>query len=71
MNPSVYEYDAVESPASKPKAGPPTEASHVKSLIAKAASASSPDDAMKFAQAAQNAAKAMCELAALVARPLE
>lgn len=35
---------------------------HVKSLIAKAEKASNADEAMKFAQAALNAANAMCSL---------
>jgi hypothetical protein len=34
----------------------------VKELIAKAAKAERPDDAMKFAQAALNAANALCSL---------
>ena len=36
---------------------------HVESLIEKAAKVASADEAMKFSQAACNAAKAMCELA--------
>lgn len=35
---------------------------HVKSLIAKAGQANTADEAMKFAQAALNAANAMCSL---------
>jgi len=63
MNPSVYEYDADESPATKPKVGPATSEDHVVSLIYKAATVTTADEAMKFSQAAVNAAKAMCELA--------
>lgn len=40
-----------------------TEANHVEKLIEKAASADKADDAMKFSQAACNAANAMCALA--------
>lgn len=36
---------------------------HVNELIAKAAKTDKPDDAMKFSQAACNAANAMCALA--------
>ncbi len=36
---------------------------HVEKLIAKAAEAGKADDAMKFSQAACNAANAMCSLA--------
>lgn len=36
--------------------------SEVEALIAKAASSDKPDDAMKFAQAALNAANALCSL---------
>ncbi len=36
---------------------------HVESLIAKAAKSDEADSAMKFAQAACNAAKALCDLA--------
>lgn len=35
---------------------------HVEALISKAAAQDRPDDAMKFAQAALNAANAMCAL---------
>ena len=35
---------------------------HVEALISKAAEAKTPDDAMKLAQAALNAANAMCAL---------
>lgn len=35
---------------------------NVESMIQKAASSDKPDDAMKFAQAALNAANAMCSL---------
>lgn len=45
------------------------EAKHVESLIAKAAKAEIADDAMKFSQAAYNAAKAMCELGAARNQP--
>lgn len=41
-----------------------TEAGHVEALIAKAAQTDKADDAMKFSQAACNAANAMCALAA-------
>lgn len=37
-------------------------ADHVEALIAKAAEAAKADDAMKFSQAAYNAANAMCAL---------
>jgi hypothetical protein len=37
-------------------------AEHVEALIAKAAESAKPDDAMKFSQAACNAANAMCGL---------
>lgn len=40
-----------------------TQETHVEALIAKAASAAKADDAMKFSQAACNAANAMCALA--------
>lgn len=40
-----------------------TEANHVEALIAKAAKTEKSDDAMKFSQAACNAANAMCALA--------
>lgn len=36
---------------------------HIESMIKKAGDATKPDDAMKFAQAALNAANAMCSLA--------
>ncbi|WP_160300684.1 hypothetical protein [Bradyrhizobium japonicum] len=36
--------------------------SQVEAMIAKAAAAEKPDDAMKFSQAALNAANAMCSL---------
>lgn len=39
-------------------------AEHVEALIAKAAESAKPDDAMKFSQAACNAANAMCALGA-------
>ncbi len=39
---------------------------HVEALIEKAAKSEKSDDAMKFSQAACNAARAMCELASLV-----
>lgn len=38
------------------------EVDHVKSLIKKAAEAEKSDDALKFSQAAANAANAMCAL---------
>lgn len=39
------------------------ETKHVENLIAKAAAANTADEAMRFSQAALNAANAMCSLA--------
>lgn len=42
-----------------------TETNHVEAMIAKAAQAERADDAMKFSQAACNAANALCSLVAV------